>query len=77
MISPRDKTTPGFVCSFQTVSYTHLDVYKRQKYSLVAITGPARMMVEGKVRYMSSGVTLADESTVVTSGDETVYIIFK
>ncbi|MCJ7836227.1 hypothetical protein MUB23_12615 [Cuneatibacter sp. NSJ-177] len=53
------------------------EIQKNTKYSLVAITGPARMMVEGKVRYMSSGVTLADESTVVTSGDETVYIIFK
>ena len=53
------------------------DIQKNTKYSLVAITGPARMMVEGKVRYMSSGVTLADENTVVTSGDETVYIIFK
>lgn len=52
-------------------------IQKNKKYSLVALTGPVRMVVEGKVQYMSAGVSLSDENTVVTSGDETVYIIFK
>ena len=43
------------------------------KYSLVAVTGAVRMTVEGKVRYMSAGVTLADENTVVTSEDSIVF----
>ena len=34
------------------------------------------MKVEGKVVYMSAGVTLKDEHTVVTT-DDTSYIIFK
>ena len=46
------------------------------KYSLVSVTGSTVMKVEGKVVYMSAGVTLKDEHTVVTT-DDTSYIIFK
>lgn len=47
-----------------------------EKYMLVAVTGSTVMKVEGKVQYMSAGVTLQDENTVVTTED-TCYIIFK
>jgi len=46
------------------------------KYSLVSVTGAGVVKVEGKVVYMSSGVTLKDENTVVTT-EGTSYIIFK
>lgn len=52
------------------------DVQDDAKYTLVAVTGSTRMVVDGKVRYVSSGVTVEDENTVVTSGDSTVYVIF-
>lgn len=47
-----------------------------EKYMLVAVTGTTVMKVEGDVKYMSPGVTLKDENTVVTTED-TCYIIFK
>ena len=46
------------------------------KYTLVAVTGSTRMVVDGKVRYVSAGVTVEDKNTVVTHGDSTVYVIF-
>ncbi len=52
------------------------DVQDDSDYCLVAVTGSTRMVVDGKVRYMSAGVTLADENTVVTNGDTTVYVVF-
>lgn len=47
-----------------------------ETYMLVAVTGTTVMKVEGDVKYMSAGVTLKDENTVVTTED-TCYIIFK
>ncbi|MDD6395175.1 MAG: hypothetical protein PUB37_03210, partial [Firmicutes bacterium] len=47
-----------------------------EKYSLVAVTGNTVMKVEGKIKYVSEGVTIKDENTVVTT-EGTNYIIFK
>ena len=52
------------------------DVADDADYTLVAVTGPTRMVVDGKVRYVSAGVTLVDENTVTTSEDTTEYVIF-
>ncbi len=52
------------------------DVQDDAKYTLVAVTGSTRMVVDGTVRYVSAGVTVEDDNTVIISGDSTVYVIF-
>lgn len=52
------------------------EIKEEEKYSLVSVTGDVVVKVEGKVQYMSSGVTLIDENTVQTP-EGTSYIVFK
>ena len=49
---------------------------ENEDYVLVSVTGSTVMQVQGIVMYYSSGCTLQDSSTVLTT-DETSYVIFK
>lgn len=52
------------------------EVTENESYVLVAVQGSVVMQVQGTVMYYSSGCTLQDSSTVVTT-DEICYVIFK
>lgn len=52
-------------------------ITSQSKLRVVSCQGPALVQTEGKVLYMSSGCTLADDHTVQTPEEGSSYIIFK
>ena len=53
------------------------DISEKPKYFLAAVTGNSIVKVEGKVRYYSADLELKDENTVVSSGEDVHFIVFK
>ncbi len=53
------------------------DVQDKGSYHVVKVDGPVTMQVEGKVRYVSKGVTVDSKNTVTTPAGAVSYIVFK
>ena len=53
------------------------DIADKPKYYLAAVTGDTLVKFEGKVRYYSSDLTLVDEHTVRSAGENVHFIVFK
>ena len=53
------------------------DIADKPKYYLCAVTGDSIIKFEGKVRYYSADMTLSDEHTVVSTGENVHFIVFK
>ena len=52
-------------------------VTKNSKYHVVRIEGPVTMQIEGKVAFVSAGVTIDSKNTVTTPEADVSYIVFK
>ena len=53
------------------------DVQEKEDYHVVEVDGPVTMQIEGKVQFVSSGVTVDSKNTVTTPAGEVSYIVFK
>ncbi len=53
------------------------DVQEKEDYHVVEVDGPVTMQIEGKVQFISSGVTVDSKNTVTTPAGEVSYIVFK
>ena len=53
------------------------DVQEKEDYHVVEVDGPVTMQIEGKVQFVSSGVTVLYVYLLTTPAGEVSYIVFK